>query len=420
MPSRRRRRLEPAGSGVTGSASPRRGGGEEVGQSGDAERRLALRLGEDKGHPAGDRGGDDVRLVRHLRGRRRLQEILDVAALQLAGSVPVVDDQHEASRVDLEHPHDRLEQPGVLHPRRTQVGDHQDLVGHFDEVQADLAEVGGGVHHDAVVGAPQLLDQGPQVLGGDVIGQLGADRRGQHPHAAGPVHHHLLDHVVIRHRVVGRQVGDGALGRDVQEDADVAELQRAVQQGHPPGAAERDGEVGRDRRFSHPSLGADHGEELAPGRGCGAGAAGRRGRRGPFTEPVGVHAADRGHQLVATEGLLQELAGPGQHGPPEGLVLGLHGEQDDARVGQVLHQHLGGLDAVHAGEPGVHHGHLGLRAQCFLEGRVAVSGDGADGEVLLLAESLAQVLDDAGRFVGKEDADHGMLLSRARVRIAGG
>jgi len=37
--------------------------------------------------------------------------------------------------------------------------------------------------------------------------------------------------------------------------------------------------------------------------------------------PVRVHAADRGYQLVATEGLLQEFTGPGQHGAPEGLIL---------------------------------------------------------------------------------------------------
>ena len=63
------------------------------------------------------------------------------------------------------------------------------------------------------------------MLGGDVIRQLGADRGGQHPHPTGSVDHHLLDHVVIRHGVVGRQVRDGALGGDVQEDADVAKLQ---------------------------------------------------------------------------------------------------------------------------------------------------------------------------------------------------
>src|ERR1039458_926545 len=52
-----------------------------------------------------------------------------------------------------------------------------------------------------------------------------------------------------------------------------------------------------------------------------------RGRGARLPNPVGVDPADGGHQLVAAERLLQELAGTGQHGAPEGFVLRLHGEQ---------------------------------------------------------------------------------------------
>ena len=154
----------------------------------------------------------------------------------------------------------------------------------------------------------------------------------------------------------------------------------------------------------------------------GVAAAHGRGRRGcRLAQLEGMDAADGRYQLVAAEGLLEELARPGQHGPAEGLVLDVQGEQDHARPGQVLHQHLGRLDAVHAGKPRVHHGHVRAGAQRLLERGVAVLGHGAHHQVAVLAQPPGHVLDDPCRLVGDQHADHGRaMLSRARPRSAGG
>jgi hypothetical protein len=119
-----------------------------------------------------------------------------------------------------------------------------------------------------------------------------------------------------------------------------------------------------------------------------------------------VNPSYRRHQVVAAERLLQKLACPRQHGVTEGLVLGIQRQHDDARLGQVLGQHLGGLDAVHAGQPGVDDGDIGVRPQRLLNGQLAVRRRGADDEVRFGAKPPHEVLGDPRRLVGDQDPDH--------------
>ena len=134
-------------------------------------------------------------------------------------------------------------------------------------------------------------------------------------------------------RSVGRSRMDGRVGRHLEQRAQVAELDAAVDQHRAlVELGEGDREVERDGRLAHAALGREDAHD--PGR------AGRLARL-----EVLAHLGDPGHQVEAGERHRQDAVDPGR-GVGLDRVLG-HGQDDhrDAELGFVdLLDQLGSLD----------------------------------------------------------------------------
>ena len=162
--------------------------------------------------------------------------------------------------------------------------------------------------------------------GMDELGGLGRRRREQQVDARIVLDEDLADEVAVDRRR-GHDVDDAlAIEAEVEEDAVVAELEVAVDEGDLAAelAVERDRGVDRDRRRADAALGAVEREdppERRPGR---ASASLRR-------EP-GEQALDPGQQLGRVERLDQVVVGAGPQAADLLLDLALGGEHDDRDV----------------------------------------------------------------------------------------
>ena len=228
------------------------------------------------------------------------------------------------------------------------------------------------------------------------------------------------------------QVGDPLRVVQVEEHADVPELEVEVDQGHLGlglvGHGDR--QVGGDQGLAHPPLARVEEEDLAvlgP-----AGAVGGLGARGLVLRSRGlgqeglllllqlVDPPDAGDELVPAEGLDQELAGARLHGPPEVVPLPLDRHDDDRGVGHLLGQDLGRLDAVHDRHVDVHQDDVGAQLAGLLHPLLAVGGGAHDLDVGLEGQQLLQVVQGARDVVDDQDLDqvsHGLSGASAPLLI---
>ena len=225
---------------------------------------------------------------------------------------------------------------------------------------------------------------------------------------------------------LGDEVGDRLVLRvEVEQHADVAELERAVDE-HDLLAqlgGGRDGEVDRERRAADAALRAEDGDDLAglaglaSGR-CRAAAAGRgRGDGDPaqLLALARVDLADRGGELVAAERLDQELARAGEHRAAQVVGLALDGHHDDRRGRDVARELLGRRDAVHVRHVDVHQDDVRRELRGELE-RLAARRRGPDDvDVALEAEQLREVIARLRDVVDDQDAD---LVGHLRVWLS--
>ncbi len=94
---------------------------------------------------------------------------------------------------------------------------------------------------------------------------------------------------------------------------------------------------------------------------------GLEGDPGELVALAGVDLPDGRRQLVGGEGLDQELARAGQHGPAEVVRLALHGHHHDGRGRDLGRQVLRGGDAVHVRHVDVHEDDVGRQPRGHLE-----------------------------------------------------
>ena len=165
---------------------------------------------------------------------------------------------------------------------------------------------------------------------------------------------------------------------------------------------------------------------VTPGssRGGSAGVGRRRRRRWPgelLDETAGDAGrdqrvarrdhADRGQDVLQRHVLDQEAARAGPQRGVHVIVIVERGEHDDPGrpgPGAPRRDHLGGLDAVHAGHPDVHDHHVGPGLPGELDRLGAGAGLADDVEVRAVGDEHAQARADQRLVVGKYDPNgHG-------------
>ena len=283
----------------------------------------------------------------------------------------------------------------------------------------------GAVDHDELVREAQRLDHPLDTGRRDELGHLGAGRREQHADAGRMVDHQRVDRLDL---VAGLfelrdEVGDRLVLRiEVQEDPDIAELERAIDEDDLLAelGGRGDGQVDRQRRAADAALGAEHGDDLA-------GVASRRRARaaravtrlgGDHRHPrhllalAGEDLADRRGQLVAAERLDQELARAGQHRAAEVVRLALDRHHDHGGGRDGSRQLLGRRDAVHVRHVDVHQDDVRLERHRELQGLDAGRGCTHHVDVTLEAEQLREVVARLRDVVDDQDTD---LFGHLRV-----
>jgi hypothetical protein len=118
-----------------------------------------------------------------------------------------------------------------------------------------------------------------------------------------------------------------------------------------------------------------------------------------------VDLPDRGGQLVAAEGLDQELARAGEHRPAEVVRFALDRHHHDRRGRDLGRQLLRGRDAVHVRHVDVHQDDVGPQLARHRDGFRAGRGRSHHLDVALEAEELGQVVAGLRDVVHDEDAD---------------
>src|SRR5207248_7752656 len=116
-------------------------------------------------------------------------------------------------------------QLGVLDRGDAERGHYYHPVGVVQHLQVDLAQVAAAVHDDVVEHLAQLGEDPAHVVDRDQVGQLRADRGQEDLDPDGPVHHHLPDEFLVHVLDVLDQVGDPLRVVQVEEHADVPELE---------------------------------------------------------------------------------------------------------------------------------------------------------------------------------------------------
>ncbi len=107
------------------------------------------------------------------------------------------------------------------------------------------------------MGRLQVLEHLSQVRRRDEVRALRRRWREQDPHPGRVVDHHRLDDVRIRLTALDGVEHRAVLGVQVEQNADVAELEIGVDEADAPAGLlhEADGQVGGDRRPPGPALG---------------------------------------------------------------------------------------------------------------------------------------------------------------------
>ena len=217
---------------------------------------------------------------------------------------------------------------------------------------------------------------------------------------------------------LGDEVRDRlALGVQVEQDADVAELERAVHDDDLPaelgGGGDR--QVDRDGRPADAALRAEDRDDVARAR-CrpsparrptGAAPGGDRHGRHPalLVALAGADLSDRCGQLVAAERLDQEFACAGEHRSAEVVRLALDGHHHDGGGRDGRRQLLGRGDAVHVRHVDVHEDDIRTQPDGHLERFAPGRGRADHVDVTFEAEELRQVIAGLGDVVDDEDAD---------------
>jgi hypothetical protein len=136
-----------------------------------------------------------------------------------------------------------------------------------------------------------------------------------------------------------------------------------------------------------------------------------------------VDVADGRRQLVAAEGLDQELASAGQHRPAEIVRLALHGHHHDRRGRDCASELLRGRDAIHVRHVDVHEDDVRCQGAGQAD-RLAAGGRGADHvDVTLEAKELREVVPGLRDVIDDQDADlvgHQMGLAFVPVVVMAG
>jgi hypothetical protein len=136
---------------------------------------------------------------------------------------------------------------------------HDDLVSNLQRRQARLRKLRTDVQHDVHELAAHHLDQRPHVLSGHQLALLGPQRPGHHPQRRSLVFDEVVRQVVSVERP-NRGGGEGRQRRDrhqIQQQGDVAEQQRQVQDRHAVGRqlGQRHAQIGRKHRLASTATG---------------------------------------------------------------------------------------------------------------------------------------------------------------------
>ncbi len=172
----------------------------------------------------------------------------------------------------------------------------------LEDAEVDVVEPLVDVDQGVVVQLRQLLGDERQVLRADQLGGLGRRRREQQVDPRIVLDHDLLDEIDVDRRRRDDVHDALAIEPEVEEDAVVAELEVAVDQGDlaPELAVERDGRVDRDGRRPDAALGAVEREDPPERRPCE--------ERFPWRE-ARQEALDPGKQLGRVERLDEVVVG---------------------------------------------------------------------------------------------------------------
>ena len=228
-----------------------------------------------------------------------------------------------------------------------------------------LVEPRGAVDDHEVVLAAEGLEHALHDRRRDELGHLRRRRGEEDPHAGRMVDDERVERLRLAGFELRHQVRDRLVLRvQVEEDADVAELERGVDEDDRLAELRRGGDrhVDRDRGPADAALRAEDRDDLAVAVAAAAGRAGGaarghdRGRRPAvgLLDLPGVDLPDRGRQLVAAEGLDEELARAGEHRAAEVVRLALHRHHHDGGVRDLGAHPLGCRDAVHVRHVDVH------------------------------------------------------------------
>src|SRR5664279_2504099 len=209
---------------------------------------------------------------------------------------------------------------------------------------------------------------------------------------------------------VGGQVGNRLVLRiEVEQDADIAELETAVNEGGPLVELRggRDRHVDRDRGPANAALGTEDSDHLT-------GVVDRRGSNRSShrnREPLellplaSIDLADGGGQLVRAERLDQELARSSQHRAAQVVRLTLDRHHHDRGARHGGRELLRRFDSIHVRHVDVHQDDIGLERSGQLDGLPSRIREAHDLDITFEAKQPRQVIAGLADVVDDEDAD---------------
>jgi hypothetical protein len=219
---------------------------------------------------------------------------------------------------------------GNVHPR-----DQQHVVADLDQAEHHVVEVGGSVDHDVRAEGTEEVDDADHLLGTDLVGEGGLEGGRKHQQTRALVgHQQALQERCVELLDGTDRVDDGVLGRELEHDGDVAELQVGVDQHHGTLAAlgQHHRQVDGDDRLARTTLGGEHrGDPPELARLEHRCRARTLRRRGASPEALG-HALHGGLQLVGLDGCGEHVADTRPQRLLQQFGGHLFGEQDRAHL----------------------------------------------------------------------------------------
>ena len=330
--------------------------------------------------------------------------MLDVRDADAQRRVGAIEDKADLPALVAKLLCDLQEEAHILDTRDFETEHRKDHIGGIQDRERRVVEERRAVDDHQVMRCPQRLQDLPDPFRRHQLRHLGGRRCEQDADARRVIDDERVDGLDLaagcldlRHQVCDRF----ALGIEVEQHADVAELERAVHDDDPLAELRCGGdrEVDGHRRAADAALGAEDRDDK-PGlafSACDLAAAARRGCRGHgqatlLVALTGADLSDGGRQLIAAEGFDQELTCAGQHGAAEIVGFTLDGHHDDRGSGDDRAELLRRRDPVHVRHVDVHQDHIGMEANGHLQ-RLASGCRGADHiHVAFEAEQLRQVI----------------------------